>query len=79
MNNYSEFALYEELAGFFDLEGEELLSKMYSELIEISVSYYGIESFVRNTSGNVVVFLNDYQLKITEMYTTLVTLWLKRN
>lgn len=79
MNKYSEYILYEELLGFFDLEGDELLRKMFHKLNEISSNYFNSESFIRNSSGNIVVFLNEYQERIAFMYDTLILLWVWRN
>jgi len=79
MEKYTEFMLYEELLAFFDLESDELLAKMHSNLQEVTYNYFHIENFVRNSNGEIVMFLNLYQLRIALIYEVLVRISVSRN
>lgn len=79
MYNIEDFKLYEELLSFFELEGNELLAKLYVKLPAISRSYDSMDCFVSCPSGDVLVIMNNYQKQIDEMFKILLRLWLRRN
>jgi hypothetical protein len=79
MYNSSDFLFYEELLSFFDMEGDEMLSKLNIKLLQICEQYKNMDCFIDCPSGDKLVIMNPYQEKIAMMFSTLLNLWLIRN
>lgn len=79
MYNYNDFKLYEELQSIFELEGNEMLTRLSDKLPEICGLYNSMDCFISCPSGDVLVIMNDYQKKIYYMFSLLIGMWKCRN
>lgn len=75
-NNITEFTLYEELAGYFLLDKNEMLAKLHIHINEINSQYKNLEDYMNYIRRD---DLNQYQISVVFLHSVLTNLWNRRN